>query len=175
MMLFSATPINADYCENNSVSHFLLFFCFLFCFVLFPKEAQLILRQRKRNWAKIFFLFFTGDVKSKLLNQSWPPYALMCWDYNRRHDSSVYQQRRETGLLICLNEPLHCPMAFCNLNEMLRVFQKHGPWTNHDAHAHCRAKNSWNCHMRAHTAGHWRHRLAWRAGTVYPFQFTPFL
>ena len=27
-------------------------------------------------------------------------------------DINVYQQRQGTGLLICLNEPLHCPMAF---------------------------------------------------------------
>ena len=32
---------------------------------------------------------------------------------HRRNDINVYQQRQGTGLLICSNEPLHCPMAFC--------------------------------------------------------------
>ena len=30
-----------------------------------------------------------------------------------RSDINVYQQRWRTGLLICLNEPLRCPVAFC--------------------------------------------------------------
>ena len=32
------------------------------------------------------------------------------------------------------------------LHEMFREFQKHGPWTNHDVHAHRRAKNNRKCH-----------------------------
>ena len=44
------------------------------------------------------------------------------------------------------------------LHEMLQEFQKHGPWTNHDAHAHRWAKCNRNCYMHTHTAEHWRHQ-----------------
>ena len=59
---------------------------------------------------------------------------------------NVYQHRWGTGLLICLNVPLRCPIAFLLWYEMLWEFQKHGPWTNHDAYTHRWAKNNRNCH-----------------------------
>ena len=58
--------------------------------------------------------------------------------YYRLGDINVYQQGREIGLLICLNEPLHCPMAL--LYEMLREFQKYEPLTNHEVLVHCQQR-----------------------------------
>ena len=43
-------------------------------------------------------------------------------------------------------------------NGFLLEFQKHRPRTNHDAHTQRWVKNNRNCHVRAHTAGHWRHQ-----------------
>ena len=76
----------------------------------------------------------------------------------RRGDINVYQQRRGTGLFLCLNEPLHCPMAFLILYEISLEFQKQGPWRNHYAHTHRQANNNKIAMILAHTARHWRHR-----------------
>ena len=88
-------------------------------------------------------------TENKILVRKW----LIC----RRGDMSVYQQRRGTSPLICLNEPLLCPMALYDYMKCCGSFKTTGP---EQTMMHMRITGQRVVEiamMHAHITGHWCH------------------
>ena len=84
-------------------------------------------------------------------------YSILLYITIDRDDFYVYQQRRGTGLLICLNEQLHYLMAFFYYMKCCGTFKSTGAEHSMICRHTTRQRTMGIAMMRVHTAGHWHH------------------